>query len=149
MADPKVKDSKRSPWHLWVIGILYVLWSAMGALDYVMTQTKNEAYVSKLTPEQIAYFYGFPAWVVAAWAIGVWGGVAGALLLLFRRRLAVWIFLASLLALVVTNIHNYFLSNGREIFGGAGAIIFTSIIFILALLLVLYARAMQKRGVLV
>ncbi|MBO0720840.1 MAG: hypothetical protein J2P41_08455 [Blastocatellia bacterium] len=149
MADPKVKDTKRSPWHLWVIGILYLLWSAMGALDYVMTQTKNEAYVSRFTPEQIAYFTGFPAWVVAAWAIGVWGGVLGALLLLFRRRLAVWVLLASLLALVVTTIHNYFLSNGMKIFGGAGAIIFTSIIFLTALLLLLYARAMQRRGVLV
>jgi len=35
-------------------------------MDYVMTQTKNEAYMSGFTPEQLAFFYSFPAWVVSA-----------------------------------------------------------------------------------
>jgi hypothetical protein len=149
MTDSQATLTTRTPWHLWVIGILALLWSAMGALDYVMTQTKNETYTSGFTPEQLAFFYGFPAWVVAAWAIGVWGGVIGALLLLFRRRLAVWVFLASLLAVVVTTFHNYLLSNGMAIMGDAFSMGFTAVIFLFALGLFLYARAMQKRSVLV
>ncbi len=30
-----------TPRDLWVIGIVGLLWSAMGAVDYVMTQTGN------------------------------------------------------------------------------------------------------------
>jgi hypothetical protein len=149
MAYSQTVQTARTPWHLWAIGILALLWSAMGALDFVMTQTKNEAYMSQFTDEQLAFFYGFPAWVVAAWAIGVWGGVIGALLLLFRRRLAIWVFLASLLAVVVTTIHNFLLSNGMEIMGDAFSLGFTALIFLFALGLFLYARAMHRRSVLV
>jgi hypothetical protein len=93
MSESQVTRNTRTPWHLWVIGGSALLWGAMGAMDYVMTQTKNEAYMSGFTPEQLAFFYSLPAWVVSAWAIGVWGGVLGAVLLLVRRRLAVWVYL--------------------------------------------------------
>ena len=138
-----------TPWHLWVIGAIAVLWNAMGAFDYVMTETRNAAYMSAFTPEQLAFFYGFPAWVIAAWAIAVWGGILGALLLLLRRRLAVWVFLVSLVAMVVTTIHNYVLSDGLEIFADAGSQAFTAVIFVIALGLFIYSRAMHNRGVLV
>ena len=148
MSEIQESDTRQTPWHLWVIGGIAVLWNAMGAFDYVMTQTGNEAYMSGFTPEQLAFFYGFPPWVVAAWAIAVWGGVLGALLLLLRRRLAVWVFLISLVSMVITTFHNYFLSNGMEVSGDAFSLIFTAAIFLIALALFLYARAMHKRNVL-
>lgn len=88
-------------------GTLGTLWNSVGAFDHLMTETRNEAYMSRFTPEQLKYFYGFPAWVVAFWAIAVWGGVAGALLLLARRRVAVPVLLASLASMVITSIHNF------------------------------------------
>ncbi len=121
----------------------------MGALDYVMTETKNETYMSGFTQEQLAFFYGLPAWVVAAWAIGVWGAVVGALLLLARRRLAVGVFLASLMGVIVTTFHNYVLSNGMDVSGDLFSLGFAAVIFLVALGLFLYARAMRRRGILV
>jgi hypothetical protein len=149
MSESKATQTTRSPWHLWVIGIIALLWNAIGAMDYIMTETKNQSYMSGFTPEQLAFFYGLPAWVVSAWAIGVWGGVLGSLLLLFRRSLAVWVFLLSLIGIVVTAFHNYVLSNGMNVMGGAFALVFTAVIFLIGLGLYLYARAMNKRGVLV
>jgi hypothetical protein len=149
MTESQATRTVRTPWHLWVIGVIAVLWNAIGAFDYVMTETKNAAYMSGFPPEQLAWFYGLPAWVIAAWAIAVWGGVLGALLLLLRRRLAVWVLLASLVAMVVTTFQNYVLSNGLEVFADAGSKVFTAVIFVVALGLFLYARAMHKRGVLV
>ena len=149
MSEVNEIDVVRTPWHLWVIGVVALLWSAMSALDYVMTQTMNEAYMSQFTPEQLAFFTGFPTWVVAAWAIAVWGGVVGALLLLFKRRHAVGVFLASLIAMAITAFQNYFLSNGMEVMGDAFSLGFTAAIFLLALAFFLYARAMQKQKVLV
>ena len=64
-----------TPKHLWIIGVLALLWNAMGAFDYLMTQTENEGYMSNFSPEQLEFFYGFPAWLVAFWALAVWGGV--------------------------------------------------------------------------
>lgn len=138
----------KAPWHLWVVGIVGLLWSAMGAMDYVMTQTKNVEYMAAFTPEQLDFFYGLPVSIVAAWAIAVWGGVVGAIFLLFKKSLAVTLFLLSFIAMVITAIHNYGLSNGLEVIGDTFSLVFSAIIFVVALLLYLYARAMKQRGVL-
>lgn len=138
----------RTPWHLWMVGILGLLWNAIGAFDYVMTQTRNESYMSQFTPEQLEFFYGFPTWVLILWPVAVWGSVLASLLLLLRRRLAVSVFLVSLLAMVGTAVHNLLLSNGLEVMGAQG-IIFTALIFLFAVGLLLYARSMAKRGALV
>jgi len=148
MSDYQATSKGRTPWHLWVVGVLAVLWNSMGAFDYVMTETRNEAYMSKFTPEQLEFFYGFPAWVVALWAIAVWGGVLGAILLLLRKRFAAGVFLVSFLAMVGTTFHNFVLSNGLEAIGDPFALVFSAVIFVVALLLFIYARAMRNKGVL-
>ncbi|MCJ7451703.1 MAG: hypothetical protein MUO39_04410 [Steroidobacteraceae bacterium] len=143
-----MNPNTRAPWHLWVVGIAALLWNAVGALDYVMTQTRNAQYMAAFTAEQLEFFYGLPAWTVAAWAIGVWGGVLGSLLLLLRKSLATWVFLASLIGVVLTTFQNYVLSNGLEVMGGPGAVVFTAVIFLVAVALYVYARAMTTRRVL-
>lgn len=147
MSEDTAATAPRAPWHLWAVGVLGFLWVSVGAFDYLMTQTQNESYMSQFTPEQLEYFYGFPAWVVAFWAIAVWGGLLGTVLLLLRKRLAVPVLLTSFGAMIVTSIHNFLVSNGAEIMGGAG-VAFSALIFVVALGLWLYARAMAERGVL-
>ena len=137
-----------APRHLWIVGIVSLLWNLMGAMDYVMTQTKNEAYMGQFSPEQLEFFYGFPVWLVAFWAIAVWGGVLGVVLLLMRKKLAVSVLAVSFLCMVVTSIYNYGFAGGIDIVGGTGFLI-SVVIFGIALALVVYARAMARRGVLV
>ena len=147
MSDTTESASIKTPWHLWVVGVVSLLWNAMGAMDHVMTMSKNEEYMSAFTPEQLEYFYGFPGWLIVCWTVAVWGGVLGSLALLFRSHFAVPIFWASLVTMVATTIHNFLLTNGYEIMGTFGAI-FSAVIFTIAVLLLVYARAMRKRGVL-
>jgi len=140
------QQAKKTPWHLWTIGVVSLLWNAMGAMDFVMTQTRNEAYMSEFTSEQLEFFYGFPIWVVVAWAIAVWGSVIGSILLLLRKTLAVWVFLISFLSMLITSIHNFGLSNGMEVMGGLIPLIFTAVIFIVGLGLFIYSRQMNQKG---
>jgi hypothetical protein len=148
MTQSRPGPSSRTPRHLWAIGIIALLWNCIGAFDYLMTQTRNAAYMSAFPPEQLAWFYGLPAWVVAAWAIAVWGGVLGSILLLLRRRLAVPVFLASLVAMVVTTFQNWVLANAAEVFPDAFSRVFSVVIFVITVGLYFYARAMRERGVL-
>jgi len=145
MSETKVA---KTPLHLWIVGIVALLWNLMGAYDYLMTQTENEAYMSKFTPERLELFYGYPAWLVAFWAIAVWGGVVGAVVLLLRKKLAVPVLAVSFLCMVVTSIYNYGFAGGADIAGGF-ELVFSAAIFVVALALVIYARAMAKKGVLV
>ena len=148
MPESNTRGNEKAAWHLWFTGVASLLWGSIGAMDYLMTQTKNEAYMGNYSPEQLQFFYEIPSWVVAAWAIGVWGGVLGAIFLLLRKGMAVWILLASLLAVLVTNFHNYVLSNGMEVSGDTFSLVLTATIFLIALGLYLYSRSMQRRGLL-
>jgi len=148
MTESLSNNTSKAPWHFWVISIAGFLWSLMGAMDYVMTQTRNEEYMSGFTPEQLEFFYGFPVWVVASWAIAIWGEVVGTILLIMRKSAAVWSLMASLIAMFITFIHNYILSNGLEVIGGTFELVFTGVIIIVAIGLYLYAKAMDKNGIL-
>lgn len=139
----------KRPWHLWLIGVLAILWNSVGAVDYVMTQTKNEAYMSAFSEIQLEYFYGLPSWVVAAWAIAIWASVLGSVLLIMAKKLCVPVFLVSLIGVIITSIQNYGLSSGYEVMGGTPtSLIFPMIIFIVATGLYFYSRSMSAKGVL-
>ncbi len=140
-------STAKTPVHLWIVGIVTLLWNAMGAYDYLATQLKLESYMSQFTAEQLDYFYGFPAWMVAAWAIAIWASLFGSLSLLLRKAWAVWLFAAAIAGMAVSTVFNFVLSNGLEIMGTTGAV-FTAVIWVIALLVFFYARAMAGRGVL-
>ena len=109
----------RTPWHLWLVGVVAVLWNGFGCYDYTMTQTQGDAYLQsmKMTQAQIDYFHAMPAWTHGAWAIGVWGGVLGGILLLLRRKWATPVFVLSFLGWLAGAIYAFGLSDGMEAMG--------------------------------
>ena len=135
-----------TPWHVWLVGALAVLWNGFGALDFVMTQTQNADYLAQMTPEQIALFTDMPAWATVAWAIAIWSSVAGSVLLLFRNRFAVHAFLLAIAGMAISFYHNLVLENGAEIMGTVG-VVMTAIIVVIAIALWAYARWLRRRGV--
>jgi hypothetical protein len=149
MTEAAQAKSSATPWHLWVVGVLGVLWNGFAAYDYVMTNTGGEAYLRSMnvSEEMIAYVMAMPSWMTAVWAIGVWGGLVGAVLLLLRMKWAVHVFAASLAAFLTSLVYYYVLSNGLEIMGAAslglnGAILAGCIFFLW------YAWFATKRGIL-
>jgi hypothetical protein len=137
----------KTPVHLWIVGVLSLLWNFMGIFDYLMTKLEAEFYLSQFTEEQIAYFTGLPAWFTVFWALGVWGAFAGSIGLLLRKKWALWAFGVSLLGLVVSSIYSFGLSNGAEVMGTRD-VIFTVVIYVVAIFLLLYSASQVKRGVL-
>lgn len=138
----------KTPWHIWVVGIVAVLWNGFGCVDYIMTQTQGQAWLESMgmTEMQIAYFNAMPAWTHGAWAIGVFGGVIGGLFLLLRRRWALHAFALSFLGWVAGVIYAFFLSNGLEAMGSAWPM--QIVIGAVAAFFIWYAWAMTKRGLL-
>lgn len=137
-----------APWHLWAVGIVSLLWNAFGAYDYLMTQTRNEAYMGQFTETQLDYFYSFPTWMEAFWALGVWGAVAGSLLLLLRKRWALHAFIVSAIGLAGSTFYSYGVGNLPEELSGAGYTAFTAVIIAVTLFLIWYSWSMTKKGVL-
>ncbi len=145
MAEPgasRVEARPRPPVHLWIVGVLALLWNAG-----TTWRPRPEPYMSQYSEEQLAYFYGFPAWVVAVWAISVFSGFLGAIALLLRRKWAVWLFALSLAGLVINSIYTLVLSEGADVMGTVGTVM-TVVIFVVAIALWWYAQRMAAKGVL-
>ena len=137
----------KTPVHLWVVGVLALLWNAMGAFDYLATQLKLESYMSQFTPEQLDYFYNFPKLMTACWAFAIWGAVAGTIGLLMRKKWAVSAYVVSCVGMFFTTIYNFGMTNGAEVMGTEG-MIFSVVIWVIALFLLWYSWTQAKKGVL-
>ncbi len=136
------------PWHLWLVGVVAVLWNGFGAYDYLMTHLQGDAYLSTMMTEaQIASFHAMPAWMTGVWAIGVWGGLLGAVLLLLRRRLAFPVFVVSLAAFVLSLVYHYGMSDAGALMGPNGTIM-NAVILAGCLFFVWYSRRVAQQGLL-
>ena len=139
----------RAPWHLWLIGILALVWNAGGAFDYLMTQTNNDGYLSEMTEAQRAWLDARPVWFDAVWAIGVWFAVAGSLLILLRSRFAAPAFLIALAGLIASSVYSFGIAKPSSLeVNGMFSVWFTLLICASLIGFWAYARAMTVRGVL-
>lgn len=138
-----------APWHLWVVGVIALLWNAYGTYDYYMTTTGGAEYLRSygLSEDMIAYYTSMPDWTTPAWFVGVGGGAIGAILLLLRSKWAGPVFIVSFAAYLATVVYQYGMSNGAAVIGQTG-IIMSVVIGAICLFLIWYAFAMKKRGVL-
>lgn len=138
----------RTPTHVWIVGILALCWNAFGCVDYTMTNLKNPAWLAKMTPDQIAYMASLPGWLTAFWAIGVWGGLVGAILLLMRNRYAVWALeLSAVGAIVGIGYQEFMTSMPASMKTGAMGIM-PWIVIVVAAALAWYAINLEKKGLL-
>ena len=139
----------KAPWHLWFVGVIAVLFNAIGAFDHVMSMALGSSYMASagMTPAQIAHYQEMPIWMLAVWAIGVWGAMLASVLVLLRNKLAFLVFAVSLAAFLVSLIYTYVLTDGGEIMGG-GMAIASGVITALLLFFMWYSWLMKKRSVL-
>lgn len=139
-------NARTTPWHLWVVGVVALLWNGFGGYDYLMSHLQGAAYYQQvgMSDAQIAYMAAYPTWMHGVWALGVWGAVAGSVLLLLRSRFALHAFVLSLLGIVGSNGYALFTPGGWALMGG----VITVVIAAIGVALLLYAWAMTRRGVL-
>jgi len=135
------EDIAKAPRHLWVVGILSLLWNLTGAAVYTLTMMRDPQALDGADPQMVAAIDASPVWATGAWALGVWAALAGSILLLARRRLAVTAFGVSLLGLAVVGGYEYVVRMPTNLAQNLA-------IWLIALLVWLYARAMAERGVL-
>ena len=87
----------------WALGGLFVVWNLFGCAAYLMDVTLSDAAYRDAYGEAMAAVRDkYPAWSYAAYASAVWSGLAGAILLLLRKKISAPIFVFSLVAAVIS-----------------------------------------------
>ncbi len=123
-------EQARVPGWFWAVAGLALLWEGFGCAMYLMAVTSGAD--------------ALPGWVMAAFAIAVWSGLAGAAALLLRRRLAVSFLLVSLIAAIIQ--YGYvFVALPVQVLS-AGVVAVPIAVIVGGGLLLWFARSAARRG---
>jgi len=105
--------------------------------------TTDSLVAGGLTPQQAAVMTSYPAWMTAAFAVGVFGGLLGCVLLLLRRKLAVPVFALSLVGYIALYIGD--ITEGVFAAMGTPQVVVLSVVVAIAAALLWLARAFSAR----
>lgn len=129
-------------WSFWVIGTVALLWNIMGVINYFVQMDPGA--LAAYREVERAIIVGRPIWATSAFAIAVFGGTLGCLLLLLRKSAAYYLFIASLLGVIVTMAHS--LSVVGSIIGPFEILGIVLMPLLVAAFLIWYSRQAKSRG---
>ncbi len=136
----------KPPTSFWIISAVALVWNLFGFMIYLMQVTATpEALAAAYSDEQVAFIESVPVWAVSAFAIAVNAGLLGCLLLLLRKAWAVPVFIVSLIAVLIQNVHNFVLDDAIGVFG-IQTLIIQTIVVVIAALLVWYSHSAKASG---
>ncbi len=128
-------------WSFWVIGAIALIWNVMGVINFFVQM--NPDVLDAYRESERAIIEGRPGWATGAFAIVVFGGALGCVLLLMRKSAAYYVFIASLLGVIVTMIHTL----GVGIDFGLGEILGIILMpLVVAVFLIWYAKHAESKG---
>lgn len=90
----------RPHFSFWFFAAMGLFWNLMGCLNYLAQS--NAASVARMPEAYQQIIANRPAWATAAFAVAVFGGAVGCILLLLRRRVASPVLLLSLIGIALT-----------------------------------------------
>jgi hypothetical protein len=128
-------------WSFWIIGAVALIWNVMGVMNYLMQMNPDS--LAAYSESARAIIEGRPAWATGAFAIAVFGGALGCLLLLLRKSAAYYLFIASLLGVIVTMTHT--LGVARS-FGPFEISMMILMPLVVAAFLIWYSKHAERKG---
>lgn len=131
--------------NFWIIGAAALVWNLIGLVFYFGHVTLSPEALAKLPEAQQDFLTSTPTWATAAFATGVNAGVLASFLLLLRKAWAVPVFAVSLAGIVLQDFDAFVLRGGFAVVGVNGVII-PSMVLVIAVLLLWYARAAKARN---
>ena len=135
-------DTRPVPAWYWAAAIASALFMLVGCAGFVMDVMTDP---NTLSPAQRALFVARPVWMKGAYTIAVWSGLAGAVLLLLRRRLAEPVLLVSLVATVFTFVP-YAVVPAVRVAAATSDIVAAVVVIVLVALIYQFARTSRRRG---
>ncbi len=131
-------------WSFWLISVFGLLWNVGGVINYLM-QTNLE-FVSTLPETHRAIIEGRPIWATGGFAIGVFGGAIGCLLLLLRKSIAFYVFIISLLGIIITMVHTINVASSEISFSIGEIVVMILLPIIVAVILIWYTKLVIRKS---
>lgn len=133
------------PRSFWIISSVALVWNLVGVANYLFQVTMTDEALMQLPENQRLLMESVPAWATAAFAIAVFGGTLGCVLLLLKKALASPVFIVSLVGIVAQLYHAFVIANAMEVYGPAGVVL-PALVMVIGVLLVWYSRSAADKG---
>lgn len=137
--------SKTIPRSFMIIGIVAIVWNLLGVMSYLMSVMMSPETLAAMPEEQRALYNDIPSWVTSAYAIAVFGGLLGSVLLVMKKALALPVLIVSLVGILVQMLYTLVLSDVIAV-QGAASVIFPLIVIAIGIFLVWYANSAKAKG---
>ena len=125
------------------VTVLALMWNLLGCFAYLSDVTMTPEEVAQMSAADQALYAARPAWAVAATAIAVWGGAAGSLGLILRKRWALPLLVASLAGVIAQDVGLFFLSDAQA---RLPVMVLQGFVLVVAVALVWLARKAAAQG---
>ena len=126
-------------WSFWAIGAVTLIYNVAGVMNFLVQM--NADTVSNMPEQYREIVEGRPAWATGAFAVAVFGGALGCLLLLLRKSAASYLFIASLLGAIVTMIHTLGIADSN-----IGPVIGNLVQLVVMAFLIWYSKQSDSKG---
>ena len=133
------------PIWFWIIAGVALIWNLMGVSAYIMQVTMSAEILSSLPEAERALYENVPVWATGAFALAVFGGAIGCVLLLLRRNLSVPVFGASFAGVIVQMIYNFGIANSIAVYG-PGSMLMPVMVVIIGAFLIWYSMSAKGKG---
>lgn len=140
-------DSNKPGVAFWIIGIVALLWNAMGVNAYIQQAYKTDSFKEMFadSPELLKMALEAPTWYTAVFAIAVFGSTLACILLLMRRKLAVTVFFISLVAVLIQTINALFITGELQYYTTFNYSMFIAIP-VISIFLYMYSKKVKAKG---
>lgn len=136
----------KPPTWYWVASAIALIWMLIGVMSWVMDLMTDEAALAQMSEAQQQLYRARPSWIFVLYAIAIFGGLAGAIGLLMRKRWSVTALAVSLVAVVVQFGYILGAMDAIALLGFAAAAAFPIVIFLIGAALLWFASHAKKSG---
>jgi hypothetical protein len=138
-------NKKTTNW-FWIISIVALIWNIMGVAAYLGQAYMTDEVLATLPEQDQLYYANVPPFITGAFAIAVFSGFIGCVLLLFRKKLANYLLIVSFIAVIIQSVYNFFIQKYMVVDLKQTA--WTLVIILIALFLVWYSNKLTKEKIL-
>lgn len=124
---------------------IMVVWNAMGVLAFVSQLLMTPEMIAQLPEAQQEAYKNIPTWSMVAYALAVFGGLLGSLMLALGKKLAFPLLVVSLAGVLVQQFYNFVIIDSIALLGPS-VVILPTVVVIISILLVVVSQRGVKAG---
>lgn len=130
----------------WIIAVVALLWNLIGVYFWLYEYfLMTDEIRTTLPPEQVEIMANTPSWSMYVYGFAVFSGLLASVLLLMRKKLAVGVFMLSLIAVLILQLYWIFAMEVVEKMGPQ-SLIMPLIIIAAAIFEYFYSKGAARNG---